>query len=156
MLIHASIGMSAGMASSRMLWQVSSITYISDWFYNTTSSCYNLSCSIFIFCSLRTWSTRLSLARGYAIIPSYNICMVSHGSATILRPRPFSALTKGLSVSFDVNSAPSGSTMVFVICPRNICFAVVEPTTRLVKRVPTWGGSAYNSCNYTLRAPNTI
>lgn len=129
--------MSARMASSKLLWQVSSIRCTSYWFFHTTSSCYKLSCSIFIFFSLRNCSVQLSLARTSTIIPSYKTYKVSHGSAAILLPRPFNVLTLGLSASFDVTSAPCRNTMVFFICTWNFFSATGESTTRLVERVPS-------------------
>ena len=154
--IHASTGISARMSSSEMHWQALSITYTSCWFCDTNSSCYKLSCSIFIFYSLRTWSTRLSLALSSAVIQSCNTYNVSCGRVAILTQRLFSMLTKGFSASFDVISAPFSSTILFVIRTRNICSIVMDPTVRLVERVPTWGEHTCKSCNCALRAPNTI
>ena len=67
------------MASSGTLRKVSSITCTSCWFCNTNSSHCKLSYSIFIFCSLRTWSAWLSLAHSSIVIPSCNTYNVSHG-----------------------------------------------------------------------------
>jgi len=78
----------------------------------------------------------LSLARNLTVIPSCKTYKVSHRSITMLIPRPFSALTVGLLASFVITSAPSGSTMVFVIHACTICSAFIVPTVRLVERVP--------------------
>jgi len=80
---------------------------------------------------------QLSLTRSFVVIPSSNTYRVSHWSGAILILRPFSVLTKGLLASFVVTSSPFGSTMVVVICACNICSAAMEPTARLVERVPT-------------------
>ena len=80
---------------------------------------------------------RLSLVCSSAFIPSYKTYKVSRGSVAILRLRPFNVLTVGLSASFDVTSAPSGRTIVFVIHTRNIYSTVVDPILRLVERVLT-------------------
>lgn len=79
----------------------------------------------------------LSLVCSFAVIPSCKTYKVSCSSAAILRPRPFNALAVGLSTSFDLTSAPSNNTMVFIICVCSICFATFELTMRLVKRVQT-------------------
>ena len=52
--IRTSVGRSTGIASSGTLWQVLPTTCTNCWFCDTNSSCYTLSCSMFIFCSLRT------------------------------------------------------------------------------------------------------
>jgi len=85
--IRVSASISVRMASSRMLQQVSSITYTSRWFCDTNSSRCKLSCPIFIFCSMRTWSTRLSLAHSSVVIPSCNTYNVSRGRVARLTLR---------------------------------------------------------------------
>jgi len=70
--------MSARMASSRTLWQASSITWTNYQFYDTTSLHCKLNYSILIFCSLRTCSAWLSLTRSSVVIPSYKRYKVSH------------------------------------------------------------------------------
>jgi len=48
---------------------------------------------------------------------------------------PFSALIVGLSAAFVVTSAPSGSTIVFVVQVHNIYSSTVLPSARMVVRV---------------------
>ena len=154
--IHTYIGKSAGMASFETCQQPSSTTCANCWFCDTNSSCYSLSCSMLIFCSLRTWIVQLSLVHSSIVISSCSWYSVSHGGAAKLRPRPLIVLTTNLSVSFGAISAPSSNTMAFSICVHNICSTAEDPIARWVERVPTWGGCTYNSCSYTMRAPNTI
>ena len=80
---------------------------------------------------------RLSLMHNSSVIPSCNKYSVSHGRATRLMLRPFIVLTKNLSASFDVNSAPSGNIIVFFVCQQNIYSTVEDLSTRLVERVLT-------------------
>ena len=73
----------------------------------------------------------------------------------MFKPTPFKLLTVGLSASFAVISAPSGSTIMLVTLVCNISSAAEVPILRRVDTKPACGVRTCNSYNSIRRAPNT-
>ena len=102
---------------------------------------------------MRAWCSWALIS---TITPSYKRWSASCRSDARFSPTPFKALTMGLSASFSMVSAPSGSTIALEAFVCSILAASEVSVAKLVDTVPTYDAWVCNSCNPVWIAPSMI